>query len=850
MKNLTLLAACSLICAVPACSQPKPAAKKIGAAAAKPAQKPAPMYVQNGEFSAVQGNRFANWNTSGDVQPEATSGAWKRLTAKFKTGNETRVFFTFWIPRGASGSVWMDNLIVDPPLAIDNAGLESGIQNGQLPGWLSEDLGRTVFMEKTRASEGKQSVRVTHAHEAIPATMLWHELTVEPNKEYTLSFDIYVGDDFQGEAKGWLFNAARSTSLDFEIENLIGSKLVEDRDRMGKFAAALRPTAGQPATLTQEINVTPGSNLAASFDLENKAFKGDVTLVARDGVSNKVLQQVAVSISQDKAQTPSFSFQSLSGKVKLQLQATGEGYVRLDNLAVTPPRIEPTVQQANWLPAAENYKIPSQLSLFVEGKSGEALDGAIGLLNKDLKPYNVVARKGGSAGAKLRIFIGDKYKVEKRGPESYTLAVDRKGVVIKAASEAGAFYGIMSLLQLIESRDGKPVFLPCKITDNPDMEIRGFLYADAEQAARMKMNTLMVSTGFPVAPADRQGLRDSVAESRSLNLDYIPMFMTLMGGYYVQGINPNLAAGIWVQDEKVSLKGTEPAQLANPYVIRTALSDIVLKSASGTVYKEGVDYRVIDGEMKYNYDNPNARRFAVARLPGSSIPDGATVLASYDWVSHTRGRTDPHIPYVPLEPEAKKLHTEFLTDLARDFDFRYINSFTDFHEYFIPANMLKTDSRVIKSGKKTIDLLVEEAHLQADAIKQGNPKTRPFQWTGDVSEEVRYAAKLMPKDSLINIWGYDASWPTDMGREAVSFWNKFGFETTVMPWDNLTNIRAWAQVVAEAQRKGYKCRGMIGSGWEGRPTGFHETAMVAWRIPRKGEKNYVALPAEPKTVSK
>ena len=50
---------------------------------------------------------------------------------------------------------------------------------------------------------------------------------------------------------------------------------------------------------------------------------------------------------------------------------------------------------------------------------------------------------------------------------------------------------------------------------------------------------------------------------------FIPYFLTMDGGYYVQGINPNLAAGIWVQGEKVTLKGTEPSPLANPYAIRT-----------------------------------------------------------------------------------------------------------------------------------------------------------------------------------------------------------------------------------------------------------------------------------------
>jgi hypothetical protein len=49
-------------------------------------------------------------------------------------------------------------------------------------------------------------------------------------------------------------------------------------------------------------------------------------------------------------------------------------------------------------------------------------------------------------------------------------------------------------------------------------------------------------------------------------------------------------------------------------------------------------------------------------------------------------------------------------------------------------------------------------------------------------------------------------------------------------------------VVAEARRKGYPCLGMLASLWNKRAGGFQETAIVSWKIPKKGEKGFVALP--------
>ena len=72
----------------------------------------------------------------------------------------------------------------------------------------------------------------------------------------------------------------------------------------------------------------------------------------------------------------------------------------------------------------------------------------------------------------------------------------------------------------------------------------------------------------------------------------------------------------------------------------------------------------------------------------------------------------------------------------------------------------------------------------------------------------------------------------------MEYWSELGFETSVMPWDNLRNIRGWAQVVAEARRKGYPCLGMINVMWSNRGGGFQETASVSWKIPKAGEREF------------
>ncbi len=62
-----------------------------------------------------------------------------------------------------------------------------------------------------------------------------------------------------------------------------------------------------------------------------------------------------------------------------------------------------------------------------------------------------------------------------RQAEAYTIEVGEKGTVISASSTKGFYYGYKTLQQLITHRDGKTSLAVCKITDWPDLQVRGFM---------------------------------------------------------------------------------------------------------------------------------------------------------------------------------------------------------------------------------------------------------------------------------------------------------------------------------------------------------------------------------------
>jgi len=139
--------------------------------------------------------------------------------------------------------------------------------------------------------------------------------------------------------------------------------------------------------------------------------------------------------------------------------------------------------------------------------------------------------------------------------ESYCLTIDKDGIVIKATTAKGIYYGSMTLLQLLEHANNKRL-IGLKIVDWPDMKIRG-ISDDISRGqvstlknfkriikfiSRYKMNTYMPYmedmfqfSSFPSIGKNRGALSESevkeiVQYANEHFVDVIPIFQTL--GHY------------------------------------------------------------------------------------------------------------------------------------------------------------------------------------------------------------------------------------------------------------------------------------------------------------------------------
>lgn len=81
-----------------------------------------------------------------------------------------------------------------------------------------------------------------------------------------------------------------------------------------------------------------------------------------------------------------------------------------------------------------------------------------------------------ATGGKIVLRLGEAGDTLHGSPESYSVEVSPALVTVTAPQPAGLFYGVQTLRQLAENKDGAPHIPACRITDAPAFAWRGFMH--------------------------------------------------------------------------------------------------------------------------------------------------------------------------------------------------------------------------------------------------------------------------------------------------------------------------------------------------------------------------------------
>ena len=165
----------------------------------------------------------------------------------------------------------------------------------------------------------------------------------------------------------------------------------------------------------------------------------------------------------------------------------------------TPDCIIPKV--VSYSESKGQFDLANGASYAIEGALSTGSD--VEVFGKYLEESQLALVKvnGPARKAMVRFHIGPK-ELKGKSAGAYSLIVDAKGISVKAADVAGAFYAVQSLIQMRNSQDGTAI-AACRIEDEPRYQYRGlmldlvrhfeskdFVLRQIDMLALLKMNRL------------------------------------------------------------------------------------------------------------------------------------------------------------------------------------------------------------------------------------------------------------------------------------------------------------------------------------------------------------------------
>jgi len=690
--------------------------------------------VENGDFESAREGQPVGWEAVGPgvaVKPFA-SVVWSRGERIFNSA-EYEVIRVYLGIQGGAGTVWFDNVGIEESsfskLTIVNRSFEEGDAN-TLTGWGQDAPGERTFRDTTvwtrfpgQGFGSGASARVTSPDGNV--TRIWQDISVggrgKPNTDYVLSFS-WQAEDLDGDVYAQVYGIEPNGELGRAFPMTVLPPTFPP-EQFGKNLAELSLSAPGETGLSQRVALSPAERERAwRVSAQVRAPKltnGTVALWVQPGPNPESALVTEITQQEHLWQELSVNFVPGEGEVQIAIRVKGDAALaHVDNVTMGPPAITPAPKQVEWLALDESFPIPNKLSVGVEGEDGAVVASAIRLFSETLQEQTgaVVLSQGplGADESGVELVVAPEDGIE-REPESYSLEISRDRVRIVSADERGALYGLMTLLELVQRLpSGESIFLAASIDDAPDLPFRG-VYCwggtyDREvmdRFARLRIN----AAAFP-------GHADLFDYCRGLGIEPFPILQCFGHAYDQIAIDPNVVEGTWVVDEKLVLVGTEPVALAHPNVIRTESTDIQITDETGTqTFEEGRDYQVLPGEMEFPFKS-DAAPFQVRRTPGSRIPDGATVFASYDYATMGGGSWS----YCPNEPRVYPIMRQAIQNLIRTLHPKYLHIGHD------EMMQMGTDSRCRKSGRSNAENLAMEVWRLYEMAKAEDPNIRLMMW--------------------------------------------------------------------------------------------------------------------------
>lgn len=126
--------------------------------------------------------------------------------------------------------------------------------------------------------------------------------------------------------------------------------------------------------------------------------------------------------------------------------------------------------------AEDSYDIPEQINIITDHNADKADLFTAGLLQEELREKWGLAATISHSSHPLSIKLTRQMGGRQVPDEGYLLSIGRDGIVLRASGGSGLFYGVQTLLQLVQQKSSGAYIHGMQIRDWPDTRIRAIHY--------------------------------------------------------------------------------------------------------------------------------------------------------------------------------------------------------------------------------------------------------------------------------------------------------------------------------------------------------------------------------------
>ncbi len=326
---------------------------------------------------------------------------------------------------------------------------------------------------------------------------------------------------------------------------------------------------------------------------------------------------------------------------------------------------------------------------------------------------------------RLRRWLDDVPGVSAQG---YRLMIDRRGVVVAGADDAGVRNGVATLIQLF----GADASLPqTRIRDEPELAFRAVRLRGRPDAARIadlanaKCNAAILESPdwWTLEPVQAESWRATFSALRAAGIEPIPAIDPSSGAEALLARMPSVAQTQMAIDQLI-LADDAWSPLTHSTVIESEASPVRVR-ANGEYFSAGRDYEIAPAETGAADAPWRIRRIANGAIPASELVD---VIYSYVPAE------DPEVN--PLTPEYQAAVRDAVQRVVNGLNPRYL------HIGHPNANIINRRrgerDPFAESLKAMVDAAGDKVQLIAYANAYRDPRAKDY-------------VSLLPRNALLDI---------------------------------------------------------------------------------------------------